>query len=195
MSGHSKWSQIRHKKAITDAKKGNLFSKMVREITIAAKTGSSAIAGKPTTAGDPNPDMNIQLKAAIERAKAVGLPKNNIDRAIAKAGGQGEGADLFEFLYEASAPGGVAILIEGITDNKNRTLNEIKHLLSKHEARLADPGSLLWAFEKIWTANSGHTYKPRSPLTPPEMPLSLKTLLNAISEHDDVQEVYTNIND
>ncbi len=183
MSGHNKWAQIKHKKAITDAKKGNLFSKMVREIAIAAKTG------------DPNPDMNIRLKAAIERARTIGLPKNNIDRAIAKASGQGDGSELFEFLYEAAAPGGVAILIEGITNNKNRTFNEIKHLLSKHEARLANPGSLLWAFEKIWTANAGHTYKPRTPLTMPEMPLSLKTLLNAIAEHDDVQEVYTNIND
>lgn len=181
MSGHSKWSQIKHKKAITDAKKGNLFSKMVREITIAARTG------------DPNPDANIRLKAAVERARSIGLPKDNIDRAIAKASGQGDGSELFEFLYEATAPGGVAILIEGITDNKNRTFNEIKHLLSKHDTRLANPGSLLWAFEKIWTDNAGHIYKPRSPLVLPETPLSLGTLLNAISEHDDVQEVYTNL--
>lgn len=183
MSGHSKWAQIKHKKAITDAKKGNLFSKMVREITIAAKIG------------DPNPDANIRLKAAIERARAIGLPKDNIERAVAKAGGQGAGAELSEFLYEASAPGGVAMLIEGITDNKNRTINEIKHLLSKHDARLADPGSLLWNFEKIWTVNSGHTYKPRFPLSMPELPSSLETLLARLSEHDDVQNVYTNIND
>ncbi|MBI4224857.1 MAG: YebC/PmpR family DNA-binding transcriptional regulator [Candidatus Sungbacteria bacterium] len=240
MSGHNKWAQIKHKKAITDAKKGTLFSKMVREIAIAAKTG------------DPNPEMNIRLKAAIERARSIGLPKDNIDRAVAKAAGHGDGSELFEFLYEASAPGGVAILIEGITDNKNRTFNEIKHLLSKHDARLAEPGSLLWNFEKIGIievsrtntlyANqedfelaligagasdiachedativevlfsdlahvrkelkklgvriiqSGHDYKSRSPLSLSELPASLETLLDAISEHDDVQEVYTNIN-
>jgi len=181
MSGHSKWSQIRHKKAITDAKKGNLFSKMVREITIAARVG------------DRDPDANIRLKAAIERARAIGLPKDNIERAIAKASGHGPGQELSEFLYEASAPGGVAILIEGITDNKNRTSNEIKRLLSKHDARLADPGSLLWAFEKIWTADSGHTYKSRAPISLPELPASLKMLLEAISEHSDVQEIFTNI--
>lgn len=193
MSGHSRWSQVKHKKAITDAKKGNLFSKMVREITIAAKTGSSAIAGRNAKAGAPNPEANIRLKAAIERARSIGLPKDNIERAVAKASGQGDGAELSEFLYEASAPGGVAMLIEGITDNKNRTLNEIKHLLSKHDARLADPGSILWNFEKTWTENGGHAYKSRSPLEMPEMPASLEALLDAISEHDDVQEVYTNI--
>ena len=188
MSGHSKWSQIRHKKAITDAKKGNLFSKMVREITIAARTGLPA--GK---AGDPNPDANIRLKATVERARSIGVPKDNIDRAIAKASGQGDGSELFEFLYEAAAPSGVAILIEGITDNKNRTFNEIKHLLSKHDARLVNPGSLLWAFEKTWTASAGHVYKPRSPRGQPNRLPSLEALLSAISEHDDVQEVYTNL--
>ena len=180
MSGHNKWAQIKHKKAATDAKKGAVFSKMVREITIAARVG------------DPNPDANIRLKAAIERARSIGLPKENIDRAIAKASGQGDGAELFEFLYEASAPGGVAILIEGITDNKNRTINEIKHLLSTHGARLADPGSLLWNFEKTYV-DGGHTYAPRYPLAIPELPPPLEALLNAISDHDDVQEAYTNL--
>lgn len=212
MSGHSKWSQIKHKKAITDAKKGVSFSKMVREITIAARTGSSAIAGKNAKAGDPNPETNIRLKTAVERARAIGLPKDNIDRAIAKAAGQGEGAELFEFLYEATArlndavgqaPGGppkrpdgragIAILIEGITDNKNRTINEIKHILNTHDARIANPGSVIWNFEKIWLVNSGHTYKPRSPLALSELPSSLESLINAISEHDDVQDVYTNL--
>ena len=187
MSGHSKWSQIKHKKALTDAKKGASFSKMVREITIAARTG------------EPNPEANIRLKAAVERARAIGLPKDNIDRAIAKATGQEDGTELFEFLYEATAPGGVAILIEGITDNKNRTINEIKHMLSKYDARIADPGSVLWNFEKTWTEDSRHIYKPRFPTSPAiasataGLPSSLETLLEAISEHDDVQEVYTNL--
>lgn len=181
MSGHNKWAQIKHKKAATDAKKGASFSKMVREITVAARTG------------DPNPDMNIRLKAAIERARAGGLPKDNIDRAVAKARGRGSGEELFEFLYEASAPGGVAILIEGITDNKNRTLNEVKHLLTAHDSRLADPGSLLWNFEKVWTPQHGHAYKPRYPLATPDVPPSLDALLRALAEHDDVQNIYTNL--
>ena len=187
MSGHSKWKQIKHKKAITDAKKGTAFSKMVREITIAAKTG------------EPNPDANIRLKASIERARVIGLPKENIDRAIAKASGyenDRDGPELFEFLYEATAPGGIAMLIEGITDNKNRTVNEIKHLLTTHEARLADPGSVLWSFEKAYDHEAGgHTYQARYPLDLPasQVPPTLDTLLEALSEHDDVQEVYTNL--
>ena len=185
MSGHNKWAQIKHKKAITDAKKGNAFSKMVREITIAARTG------------DPNPDANIRLKAAIDRARALGLPKDNIDRAVAKASGQGQDGELFEFLYEAVAPGGVAFLIQGITDNKNRTVNEIKHLLSTHDARLANPGSVLWNFER---EKGGSAYICRAPLVipaspqgGPEIPPAIQSILDTLSEHDDVQEVYTNL--
>ena len=178
MSGHSKWAQIKHKKAITDAKKGQVFSKMVREITIAAKTG------------DPNPDANIRLKAAVERASAIGLPKDTIDRAIAKVAGHGDSVDLLGFLYEAVAPGGVAILIEGITDNKNRTINEIKHLLHTYDAHITNPGSVLWNFER---EREGTAYICRSRLMLSEIPPAIKNLLNAISEHDDVQEVYTNL--
>lgn len=137
MSGHSKWSQIKHKKATSDAKKGRLFSKLVREIMVAARTGGIAA------------DSNPRLRQAIERARSIGLPKDNIERAIMRAGGEGEAALLQEFLYEATAPGGIMILIEGITDNKNRTLAEIKHLLAKHQAKLAEHDSLVWNFNKI----------------------------------------------
>lgn len=137
MSGHSKWSQIKHKKGAADAKRGQTFSKLVKEITIAAREAGA------------NPDANPRLRSAMERARSEGLPKENMERAIARAAGRGEGAELFEFLYEAVAPAGVALLIEGITDSKNRTLNEIKHLLSEHNARIAKPGSVLWNFEKI----------------------------------------------
>lgn len=139
MSGHSKWAQIKHKKAITDAKKGQLFSKLVREITVAAKTGGAA------------PDTNTRLRSALLRAKMEGLPKENIDRALARASGAGEGTELVEFVYEATSAHGVMILVEGITDNKNRTTAEIKHLLAEHNAKFAEPGSVMWNFDKIGT--------------------------------------------
>ncbi|MDO8537099.1 MAG: YebC/PmpR family DNA-binding transcriptional regulator [bacterium] len=139
MSGHSKWSQIKHKKAATDAKKGQLFSKLVREIMIAARTGG------------PIPSSNIRLRTTIERARAQGLPKDNIERAIERASGEGEGSKLQEFLCEATATGGVSILIEGITDSKNRSIAEIKHILSDKGGKLADIGSVAWNFDKIGT--------------------------------------------
>lgn len=143
MSGHSKWSQIKYRKAITDAKKGKLFSKLVREIMVAARAG-----------GGP-PEANIRLRAAIERAKQEGLPRDNIDRAVAKATGSGEDGDLKEFLYEATAPGGVTLIIEGITDNTNRSFGEVRHILSEHGSRIADPGSVLWNFQKVGIISIG----------------------------------------
>lgn len=181
MSGHSKWSQIKHKKALTDAKKGNLFSKMVREITVAARTGGA------------NPDMNPRLRAAIDRARSIGLPKDNIERALSRATGGGPEQELSEFLYEATASGGIQILIEGITDNKNRTLAEIKRILSGGGAKFVPSGSLLWNFEKVWTPQ-GKDYRPRTTL---ELSASerekLAPLLDELAEHEDVQEVYTNL--
>lgn len=139
MSGHSKWSQIKHKKAITDVKKGKNFSRLVREIMIAARTGT----------GGARSESNVRLRAAIEHARIQGVPKNNIERAIERGSGTNERQEFKEFLYEATGPGGLAILIEGTTDNTNRTINEIKHLLTKNAGRLAEPGSLAWNFEKI----------------------------------------------
>lgn len=137
MSGHSKWSQIKHKKALTDAKKGILFSKLSKEITVAVKTGGA------------NPDMNTRLRTAMERARSEGMPKDNIDRAIQKVAGNDSDVTLQEFVYEALGPGGCNIIIEGITDNKNRTFNEIKLILSNNGSKIADQGSLLWNFDKI----------------------------------------------
>lgn len=137
MAGHSKWTQIKHKKTISDARKGQLFSKLVHEIMIAARSGGTL------------PETNTRLQRTIERARAYGLPKENIERAIIRTSGEEEGQELQEFLYEATVAGGVNMLIEGITDNKNRTLAEIRKLLRGHEAKLADPGSILWNFEKI----------------------------------------------
>ena len=136
MSGHSRWAQIKHKKALSDAKKGNLFSKMARLIMVAAKEKGH------------DPTMNPKLRMAIEKAKAVGMPKDNIERAIERGSSGIEAGTLKEVLYEAYGPGGAALLIEGLTDNKNRTTNEIKHTLSEHGGKLAGEGSVEWMFEK-----------------------------------------------
>lgn len=151
MSGHSKWSQIKHKKAASDAKRGQLFSKMVREIMVAARSGN------------PDPEINSALYSAIERARANGLPKDNIERAIEKASGEGGATALTEFLYEATAPQGVVILIEGISDNTNRTVSEIKKILAGHNAKLAEPGSVSWNFEKVGTIRVNPERNPAIP--------------------------------
>jgi YebC/PmpR family DNA-binding regulatory protein len=176
MAGHSRWAQIKHKKEASDTKKGQLFSKLVREITIAAR-----IDGHKTEA-------NARLNAAVLRAKDAGLPKENIERAIARASGGGE-EKLEEFLYEAIAPGGIMILIAAITDNKNRTLAQIKQILQGYEAKLVNPGSLLWNFEK-----TGGDYKPRNTLElVAEENKKIENFLNTLSEHDDIQKIYTNL--
>lgn len=137
MSGHSRWHQIRHRKSITDAKRGKLFSKMARLISVAAKEKG----------GDPT--MNPKLRLAIESAGSVGMPKDNIERAVLRASGGGETAALEEVRYEGYGPGGAALLILGVTDNKNRTTNEIKHILSEYGGKFAAQGSVEWMFEKI----------------------------------------------
>lgn len=181
MSGHSKWAQIKHKKALTDAKKGLLFSKMVREITVAAKESGA------------NSESNPRLRSALERARSIGLPKENMERAISRASGAGGDTTLQEFLYEALAPGGAMILVEGITDNKNRTLAEIKKVLSLHDAKLVPQNSLLWNFKKVWAEGN----KDYLPATRADMPAEerekLTLLLDELSGQDDVQEVYTNL--
>jgi YebC/PmpR family DNA-binding regulatory protein len=135
MSGHSHYSSIKHKKAITDAKRSKVFSKLSKEITIAAKEGG-------------NPETNSKLRMAIEEAKQLNLPKENIERAIKRGTGELEGTTLEPVVFDAYGPGGIAIIIEGITDNKNRTLAEIKQILSKHGGKLVSEGSVKWMFEK-----------------------------------------------
>lgn len=137
MAGHSKWAQIKHKKAITDAKKGRLFSKVIREIMVAARSGA------------PDPQSNPRLRTALERARAIGLPKDTMERAIERASGEPDAAGLQEFVYEATYKGGVMLVIEGISDNTNRSLAEIRKVLNDRGGKLADPGSVLWNFEKI----------------------------------------------
>ena len=169
MSGHSKWSQIRHKKGLTDQKRGQIFSKLAKMITVAAKDGN-------------NPETNSKLKTAIEKAKAANLPKENIDKAIKKVSEKDQ-AQLEELLIEALGPGGVALRIKAITDNRNRTIAEIKKILSDHESKIVQPGSLSWMFNQpvslVDPANQG----------------KLDRLLEALDEQDDVEDVNSNLLD
>src|ERR1700752_3534538 len=137
MSGHSKWASIKHKKAVVDARRGQHFTKLAGAITIAAKAG-----------GDP--EGNPTLANAIQKAKDASMPKDNIERAIAKGTGEGADADAIEtVLYEGYGPGGVALLIEALTDNRNRPGSDVRHLLSKHGGNLGEPGSVAYLFDKL----------------------------------------------
>ncbi len=136
MSGHSKWASIKHKKKATDAKRGALFTKLTRAITVAAREG-----------GDP--EGNPSLALAVQKAKDASMPKDNIERAIAKGTGADQDAAAFEtVLYEGYGPGGVAVLVEALTDNRNRTSSDVRHAFSKHGGNLGEPGSVSWIFEK-----------------------------------------------
>ena len=136
MSGHSKWASIKHKKAATDARRGQLFTKLARAITVAAREGG----------GDP--DANFTLAAAIEKARSYSMPKDNIQRAIERgAGGADDGAQIERVVYEGYGPGGAALLVEALTDNRNRTSAEIRHAFDRHGGRLGEPGSVAWQFE------------------------------------------------
>ena len=137
MSGHSKWSTIRHKKAITDAKRANVFTKLAKDITIAARDG-----------GDP--EMNFRLRMAIDKAKSGNMPKENIERAIKRGTGElKDGAQIEEVVYEAYGPGNIAMLIKIATDNKNRTHSEIKSLVGKNGGKMVEGGSVSWQFEQV----------------------------------------------
>ncbi|MEX2582445.1 MAG: YebC/PmpR family DNA-binding transcriptional regulator [Gemmatimonadota bacterium] len=135
MAGHSKWSQIKRKKAVTDQKRAASWGKVIREITVAAKLGG----------GDPN--ANPRLRLAVEKAKSENMPNDNIDRAIRKGIGDLEGVDYHENTYEAYGPGGVALFIEALTDNVNRTVADIRHALGKHGGNLGTDGSVAWMFD------------------------------------------------
>jgi len=137
MSGHSKWSTIKHKKAQEDAKKGKTFSKLSRFITLAVKAGGA------------DPGANFELKLAIEKAKAANMPSQNIRKAIQKGMGNKEADNLVEVVYEVHGPEGVTLIIEGVTDNKNRTLSEVKGVVQKHGFRLGEEGSASWMFKKL----------------------------------------------
>lgn len=173
MAGHSKWKQIKHKKAATDAKKSKTFTKLVKIISIAVKEKGE----------DPN--TNPTLRSAIQQAREANMPKENIDRAIKKASTE----RLEELLIEAYGPHGVAVMIEAITDSKNRTIHEIKHLLRTIGGNMAEPGSVAWMFDK-----KDREFIPKFPMTlTPEQEEEIMRFFQAIDDNDDVQELYSNV--
>jgi len=176
MSGHNKWSQIKHKKDITDAKKSKIFSKIVRYIAVEAK-----LSGGKESPG---------LRSAIEKAKKVNMPADNIERAVKKASEPGVHMDAI--LYEAYGPGGVGIMIETLTDSKNRTVQEIKHILSKNGFGLGGIGSVAWSFVKQKTPE-GIEWRPNIfvPLSDTDLEL-LDKIIDELEELDDIQEIFTN---
>jgi YebC/PmpR family DNA-binding regulatory protein len=137
MSGHSKWSSIKHKKGAADAKRGDLFSKLSKAIIVAARDGG------------PDPAGNLALQNAIEKARSYSMPKDNIERAIARGSGADADSSAFEtVIYEGYGPSGIALIVEALTDNRNRTASEVRHVLSKHDGNLGGSGSVMWLFER-----------------------------------------------
>ena len=137
MSGHSKWSSIKHKKGAADAKRGQLFTKLTRALIVAAKDGG------------PDPASNLALQNAIEKARAASMPKDNIERAIARGSGTGADAAAYEQIsYEGYGPGGVAVYVDVLTDNRNRTAGDVRHVFARHDGNLAESGAVAWLFER-----------------------------------------------
>jgi len=178
MSGHNKWSSIKHQKGAADAKRGKIFSKMSKMISIAAKKG-----------GDPR--INSSLRLVIEKAKSVNMPKDKIESAIKRGTGQDKSTQLEEITYEAYGPNGTPLIIETITDNKNRTVSEIKHILNTHNGKLAESGSVKYLFNK-----QGDEWKPNylTDIMDENLKSQLIKLFNALDDHDDVKDIYSNIN-
>lgn len=172
MAGHSKWAKLKHVKGKTDAQKAKVFSKLVRFISVEAKKAK----GDRTAPG---------LRTAIEKARAANMPSDNIDRAIDKASASGE---MEAVVYEAYGPGGVALVVEGYTDSRNRTTQEIKHLLSLHGGALAGQGAASWAFTRVDNKLEAATTVELGE----EDGTKLSELVDALEDHDDVSEVYTN---
>jgi YebC/PmpR family DNA-binding regulatory protein len=175
MSGHSKWASIKHKKKATDAKRGTLFTKLSRAIQVAARDGG----------GDP--EGNPALALAIQKARDASMPKDNIERAIAKGTGADQDADAFEtVVYEGYGPGGVAILVDALTDNRNRTGSEVRHIFSSHNGNLGEPGSVAWIFEK-----KGELVVDASRYSEDELMRAIDAGAEDVSLDDDVYEVVT----
>src|SRR3989344_4853975 len=161
MSGHSRWSQIKHQKAITDKKKGQLFSKTSKLISLAAKKGT-------------NPETNLELKNTIDKARSLNMPNDSIQRAINKV--SDKSAQLEELSIEAMGPGGIALRIKAITDSRNRTIAEIKKILSDHGSKMVQPGSIFWMFNQPVTLTDSNTQA------------QIDNLFEALDNHDDVED-------
>jgi YebC/PmpR family DNA-binding regulatory protein len=179
MSGHSKWHSIKHKKAVVDARRGQHFTKLARAITVAAREGGGDLDGNPS------------LALAVQKARDASMPKDNIERAIAKGTGEGVDADQIEtVLYEGYGPGGVALLIEALTDNRNRTSADVRHLLSKHGGNLGEPGSVSYLFDKRGVIVVDASRYDEDDLMP-----AIDAGAEDISRDDDVFEVITEPSD
>jgi YebC/PmpR family DNA-binding regulatory protein len=183
MSGHSHWATIKHKKTTSDLQKGKIFSKLAREIEVAAREG-----------GDP--ELNPKLRVAIEKAREAKMPAENIERAIQRGTGELAGGKLEEVLYEAYGPGGVAIIIEGITDNKNRALMEIKQILQKYNGKLVSEGGVKWMFERkgcliVDSKSQNENLQNKEKL---EL-LAIEAGAEDLYWHGDLLDVYTKIED
>jgi YebC/PmpR family DNA-binding regulatory protein len=176
MSGHSKWSTIKRQKGVTDAKRGALFTKVAREISVAARQGG----------GDP--DANYRLRLAIEKARSVNMPSDNIKRTIDKATGGGEGEQFEEIVYEGYGPGGVAVLVEAQTDNRNRTAGEIRSIFTKAGGQLAGSGAVAWQFQP-----RGLSTVPRAGSDPDEVALAAidAGATDVDTDDEDAVEIYT----
>ncbi|HPI38175.1 MAG TPA: YebC/PmpR family DNA-binding transcriptional regulator [Ignavibacteriaceae bacterium] len=175
MSGHSKWATIKRKKAAVDAKRGKMFTKLIKEITIAARQGGGDPAGNP------------RLRLAIDNAKAQNMPADNIDRAVKKATGELEGVSYVELTYEGYGPGGVAVLAEVATDNKNRTVAEVRHLFSKNGGGLGETGSVAWMFDRKGIINVKRNNKSEDEM----MEVIIEAGADDLSTEEDFFEVQT----
>ncbi len=176
MAGHSKWANIKHKKAAEDAKRGKLFTKLANDITVAARQGGGDVNSNPT------------LRTAVEKAKANNMPKAKIERAIAKGTGELDGVKLEQVMYEGYGPGGVAFMIECLTDNKNRTVSSIRSIFNKYGGSLGDPGSVAYIFGGN-PVNSEPSFK--VPLNE-DVVEKFNSILEEFEENDDIVNIYHN---
>ena len=189
MSGHSRWSQIKHKKGITDKKRGQLFSKLSKLISLAARKGA-------------DPLSNLELKNAIEQARSFNMPSESIERAIKKISDK-SAAQLEELSMEAIGPGGIALRIKAITDSHNRTISEVKKILNDHGSKMVPPGSISWMFtphlktedSKISESNQSLSAGFNQPITitNPDIQAQINKLFEALDDHDDVEDVTSNL--
>lgn len=177
MSGHSKWATIKRKKGALDAKRGKIFTRLIREITIAARQGGR------------DPDGNPRLRLAIDNAKAANMPADNIERAIKKATGELEGSQISELIYEGYGSGGIAILVEVATDNKNRTVAEIRHIFSRGNGNMGETGSVAWMFERKGIITVKRDNKPEDEM----MEIILDAGADDLNTEEDFFEVTTSL--
>ncbi|RMH18447.1 MAG: YebC/PmpR family DNA-binding transcriptional regulator [Acidobacteria bacterium] len=175
MSGHSKWSTIKRKKAAADAKRGKVFTKLLREVTVAARLGGGDVAANP------------RLRAAVQDARANNVPNDNIERAIAKGTGELEGVSLEEVTYEGYGPGGVAVLVEAMTDNRNRTVSEVRHVFNKYGGNLGENGCVAWMFDQ----RGYFAIEPEAMDEEAFVELALELGVEDLATGDDLYELFT----